>query len=249
MQASAFPASSRPASSWNLADPDSRKIALKAIFIDRAATDHLSETINSIRRDNTSLSEPACALVLGDTGTGKSTFLKHYQAVHSRPPYRVNKCLVQEVLYAELLSNSTVITCAQTLLRLLRDPSKSGARLGELTYRVIDQLVAQKVEAVLIDEFQHITDTGDKTLNKAGDWLKQVCKASGVPFVLAGMSTASRILDANTQFAGITPYRYELGKFSYESISDRTVFRTFPRPSRRRSAFRRSKRVCGSWPR
>ncbi len=171
--------------SWGRRDMNTRRQALQDLFIERQPTTALTKLIDKVRADRDALSEPTCILITGDTGVGKSAFLKHYAAGH--PPRREAGCLIQPVLYEELQSKTTIISAAKTMLRRLEDPSAGKGNLADLTYRVTHQLGAQKVEVVILDEFQHIVETGEITVNKVADWLKQVAKAANVPFVMAGM--------------------------------------------------------------
>lgn len=206
-------------------DMSTRRQALQNLFVERAPTTALTKLIDKVRADRDALSEPTCILITGDTGVGKSAFLKHYAAGH--PPRREAGCLIQPVLYEELQSKTTIISAAKTMLRRLEDPSAGKGNLADLTYRVTHQLGAQQVEVVILDEFQHIVETGEITVNKVADWLKQVAKAANVPFVMAGMPTATRVLEGHSQFAGITPYRYILDQFDWASQRERTAFREF----------------------
>lgn len=134
---------------------------------------------------------------------------------------------MQPVIYEELQSKTTILAAAKVLLRKLEDPGGGRGNLADLTYRVTHQIRAQRVEVVLIDEFNHIVETGDITVNKVADWFKQVAKATNVPFVMAGMPTAARVIQGHEQFAGITPYRYTLDQFDWSSRRGRTAFREF----------------------
>ena len=211
--------------SWAETDMAARRRALQDLFVQRAPTMALAELIDKVRADRDALSEPTCILITGDTGVGKSTFLRHYAAQH--PPRRDAGCLVQPVIYEELQSETTILGAAKALLYRLEDPSCGKGGLADLTYRVHHQLGAQRVEVVLLDEFQHIVETGEITVNKVADWFKQVAKAANVPFVMAGMPTAARVIQSHEQFAGITPYRYTLDQFDYESQKGRNAFREF----------------------
>jgi energy-coupling factor transporter ATP-binding protein EcfA2 len=222
----AVPQAPAEAGSWAKADMVARRRALQDLFVQRAPTAALGELIDKVRADRDALSEPTCILITGDTGVGKSTFLKHYAVQH--PSRREAGCLVQPVIYDELQSKTTILAAAKALLRKLEDPSRGKGGLADLTYRVIHQLRAQRVEVVLLDEFQHIVETGDITVNEVADWLKQVAKAANVPFVMAGMPTAARIIQGHDQFAGITPYRHTLDQFDWSSQKGRGAFREFP---------------------
>jgi len=210
---------------WARTDMASRRQALRKLFVERAPTTALAGLIDKVRADRDALSEPTCVLIIGDTGVGKSAFLKQYAAQH--PPRREGGCLVQPVIYEELQSKATIIAVAKALLRNLQDPSQGKGNLADLTYRVIHQFGAQRVEAVIIDEFNHIVETGAITVNKVADWLKQVAKAANVPFVMAGMPTAALIIKHHEQFAGITPYRHTLDQFDWHLPQGRGAFREF----------------------
>ena len=183
--------SSVEAGLWATVDMAVRRHALQKLFVGRAPTAAIAKKIDKARSDRDALSEPTCMLVTGETGVGKSTFLKHYAA--GNPSTRDAGCLVQPVVFVELQSKMTLLSAAKALARALEDPSGGKGGLADLTFRVSDQIKAQRVEVVILDEFQHIVETGEITVNKVADWFKQVAKERNVPFVMAGMPTASRV--------------------------------------------------------
>jgi len=210
---------------WARTDMATRKRTLQNLFVERAPTTTLAALIDKVRSDRDALSEPTCVLITGDTGVGKTTFLKHY--AEQNPSRREGGCLVQPVIFEELQSKMTILAAAKALLRKLEDPCGGKGNLADLTYRVTHQIQAQKVEVVILDEFNHIVETGNITVNKVADWLKQVSKATNVPFVMAGMPTAARVIQGHEQFSGITPYRYTLDQFDWSSKRGRAAFREF----------------------
>lgn len=211
--------------SWAATDMGARRRVLKELFVERAPTTALAALIDKVRTERDALSEPTCVLITGETGVGKSTFLRRY--TEQNPARREAGCLVQPVIYQELQSKMTILGAAKALLWSLEDPTRGTGGLADLTYRVRHQIEAQRVEAVLLDEFQHVVETGDITVNKVADWFKQVAKAANVPFVLAGMPTAARVVQTHAQFAGITPYRYTLDQFDWSAQKGRSAFREF----------------------
>ncbi len=213
------------ADSWTGVDMAARRRALQDLLVRRAPTTALAALIDKVRAERDALSEPTCILITGETGVGKSSFLRHYAG--QNPPRREAGCLVQPVIYHELQSKVTILGAAKALLRELEDPSRGAGGLADLTHRVRHQIDAQQVEAVLLDEFQHIVETGEVTVNKVADWFKQVAKATNVPFVMAGMPTAARVVQGHPQFAGITPYRHTLDHFDWSSQQGRSAFREF----------------------
>lgn len=210
---------------WAAVDMAVRRHALRELFVEQAPTAAIAKKIDKARSDRDALSEPTCMLVTGETGVGKSAFLKHYAA--GCPSRREAGCLVQPVVYVELQSKMTLLSAAKALARALEDPSGGKGGLADLTFRVSDQIKAQRVEVVILDEFQHIVETGELTVNKVADWFKQVAKERNVPFVMAGMPTASRVIERHAQFADITRHRITLGNFDWETRAGRDAYREF----------------------
>lgn len=214
-----------PNRGWINVEASARRNAVKNLFVDRPVSDQLFGLFDKVRSNRWSLPEPQCIMLTGDTGRGKSSLLKKYLARH--PPRRIDGCLAQPVLYVELPSSSTAIGAMKQILIALDDPSRGSGKLNDLIGRACQQISAQKVEIVLADEWQHLTESGPVRLNRAADTIKQVAKATNVPFVMTGMPTAEFIVDQNSQLAGITPYRKRIDAFSYGTIAERNAFRTF----------------------
>ncbi len=210
---------------WADVDRAIRRAELKKIFVDRSVTDHLSELLNKVRRERDAMTEPSNIILTGDTGTGKSSFLRQYAG--QSPSSRRLGSLIQPVLLVEFMTSSTVIGAAKSLLVALNDPSSGSGKLTDLTFRTIDQFKKQHVEMVLLDEFQHLTESGPARINKAADFVKQVSKATNVPFVMTGMPTALDILRANPQLRGVTPHEKVMGLFCWGTDVDRMTLRRF----------------------
>ena len=210
---------------WIDVDKAVRRGELRKIFVDRPVTEHLTELLHKVRRERDAMTEPSNVMLTGNTGTGKSSFLRKYAA--RSPLRRTRGRLIQPVLLTEFVTGTTVIGAAKSLLVALEDPSNGSGKLTDLTFRTIDQITKQKVEMILLDEFQHLVETGAKGINKAADFVKQVSKATNVPFVMAGMPNALGILKANPQLAGVTPHLKKLGLFSWHTGDDRLILRRF----------------------
>ena len=211
---------------WNRVPVDRRKEIVGAIYAERETTNGLARLIDKVRADRRFLREPSCILITGDTGTGKSRFLVRYH--EASPSRRVGGRMIRPVLLAELPVRATMQAAATALLEALGDPGANRGKLVDQSFRVQRLLRDQEVEIVLLDEFQHIVEaSGDKTINKVGDWLKQLAKATNIPFVLTGMPNSVAVIDANRQFAGICPYRFVLDGFGRRTVAERKAFRQF----------------------
>ena len=212
--------------SWTKRPVDERKAIVGALYVPRDVTEEIREQIDTCREDARSLPEPTCVLVTGDSGTGKSSLLRSYLEAH--PPRRVEGIMRRPVLMVELPVKATMLDAATAMLRAMEDPGAEKGTLDNRSHRVRTQLKLQGVEVVLIDEFQHIVEaSGDRTLNKVGDWLKQQSKQTGIPFVLVGLSHSASVVDVNPQFGRICPYRFSLGPFRWDEQPNRVAFRRF----------------------
>jgi energy-coupling factor transporter ATP-binding protein EcfA2 len=206
--------------------PSERKLKLRELFIDRPITDTIFQDIDEARANRHLHPEPTSVLIIGDTGFGKSTLLTHYCRAH--PLERVNGILCRPVLMVELEVKANMLSAAAEMLRALGDPGAERGTLSGRGNRVRTQLELQKVEVILIDEFHHIVEaSGERTLNKVGDWLKQLSKRTGIPLVLAGLPHSASLLDINKQFAGICPYRRNLNPFDWRNADSRRDYRLF----------------------
>jgi len=203
-----------------------RKLKLKRVFIDRAITEAIFQDIDKARSNCALHAEPTSTLIIGDTGVGKTTLLEHYRDAH--PPKRVNGIIQRPVLMVELEVKANMLSASAEMLRALGDPGAERGTLYNRSYRVRVQLKLQRVEVILIDEFHHIVEaSGERTLNKVGDWLKQQSKRTGIPLVLAGLPHSASVLEINHQFAGICPYRHNLDPFEWKDPNRRREFRLF----------------------
>ncbi len=113
---------------WAAVDMAVRRHALRELFVERAPTAAIANKIDKARSDRDALSEPTCMLVTGETGVGKSAFLKHYAA--GCPSRREAGCLVQPVVYVELQSKMTLLSAAKALARV--GLTRFGGRFGGL---------------------------------------------------------------------------------------------------------------------
>ncbi|CUW40084.1 conserved protein of unknown function(containing P-loop containing nucleoside triphosphate hydrolases domain,14-296) [Magnetospirillum sp. XM-1] len=211
---------------WSKVPARDRKMIVGSVYVHRDLGNAIRAQIDENRESAPLFPEPHCILLTGESGSGKSSLLKSYLAAN--PPSRIDGVLRQPVLLLELPVKANMLGAATVMLRALNDPGSEIGTLEKKSERVRIQLKLQKVEVVFVDEFQHIVESsGERTLNKVGDWLKQQAKMTGIPFVLSGLPNSSVIVDVNAQFARICPYRYHLGPFKWDDQANRKAFRLF----------------------
>ena len=162
--------------------------------------------------------EPDCLLVTGETGVGKSFFLKQYLRQNKR--YDVidedGERTIVPVLYCNLPKAKHPKPVAAHLLRKLGDGLEGGfGTLEELTARLCVQLKEAKVELIIIDEFQHAIETTNKqVIQDIGDWLKLLISETNIPIAFFGVPWCKAILEINKQLKR----RVRKNKFKIEII-------------------------------
>lgn len=215
---------------WKKSSKFHRLSVIPTVFVERSSTMLIQDIIEDIRKDRQLLAEPSCMIITGRTGVGKTTFLKRYRDDFGAPSRDENQNQITPVLYISLPSRATPLTTAQELVKQLvgQDFAKGG--LKGLTDLAKMHLIAQQVEVVLCDEFQHIVrSAGSIQTYQAAEWIKEVSKDTNIPFVMAGMSEVTSIVETNEQLKSITPYRVELTYFPYSKADQKKLFRDFLR--------------------
>jgi len=114
---------------------------------------------------------------------------------------------------------------------------------AELTYQLKKQMVGQQVEVVILDEFHNtLKDEGVGTLNRVANWTRDFAKtkertprlpdgtvAENIVIVMMGTYKVRNIVDPtrHPELCGISPYRVEIPRYRYVTISEKQEFRQF----------------------
>ncbi|HEX9963838.1 MAG TPA: TniB family NTP-binding protein [Allosphingosinicella sp.] len=214
---------------WVDQDPSLRRRIANGIFVERKECQEVIAKLNLVRRNMLEGAEPTSISVVGKAGVGKTRLLRQY--CDSNPPMETveNGCIVRTtpVLYISLRADITVNEVArQALIELMGPRAPRG--LHDRKDIFVEQLELRRVELLIFDEAQHTLDRGaEKTQSKTRDWIKSLSKDTNIPMVLAGMASINPIVDEDEQVEQITPYRFELGRFSYDSAAEQRGFSTF----------------------
>ncbi|KGR99320.1 TniB family NTP-binding protein [Burkholderia sp. ABCPW 111] len=137
-------------------------------------------------------------VVLGDTGTGKSTLCKLIGEEY--PLFTRDDRDIVPVLYISLPENPTPSAVVSTGLEILHDPAPFHGTTPARTYRLLTLMKQCGVEFILVDEIQQTLDrTRAPGLYKVGDWIKNLFDASGKPMVLLGATRSKLLLQTNEQ--------------------------------------------------
>lgn len=144
--------------------------------------------------------EPEGLVIIGDTGTGKTTLLENF--VQMRPRVEHAEFTEVPVLYAEVPAKCSPKALAGVLLRALGSLFWNRGDDAERAEQLRILLAACRVRLIILDEVNHLGDRGaEKSHYFVGDWIKQLMRSSGIPIVLAGTPAASVLWDTNEQLA------------------------------------------------
>jgi len=141
---------------------------------------------------------PQNLLVLGESGTGKSTLCRYL--THKYKRIVLPERDVVPVIYVAVPAGATISSVASEILLALGDPAPDRGTVPAKTHRVITLCRACGVELLLVDEAQHMHDRGQvATHYMVGDWLKQLIDQLQIPTVFLGLPNLEQLLQVNEQ--------------------------------------------------
>lgn len=155
-----------------------------------------------------------CLLLTGMPGVGKSTLLDRYR--YRNLPYELDNRTIVPVLVVGLHRACTPKMLAEQMLRAMGVPEGLCSKGTEatLTDRVRHHLVEQRVQVVVLDEFQHLLDHRSKAgVSRVADYIKTLLNLGVASFVLSGVPDAEAIYTENLQLM-----RRSLGHFVIEPM-------------------------------
>jgi hypothetical protein len=159
--------------------------------------------------------EPKCMSLEGLTGAGQTTLVKEYAKAF--PRIETEERTLVPVFYVPTPSPVTIKGMASRMLKKLGDPAFDRGRADLLDTRLTENIIASKVELVILDDFHHLVDTEtNRILAKVSDWLKALIKDSEVPFLVVGVEgQVEKILEANSQLSRLFSVRETLRPFEW----------------------------------
>ncbi|MGR2682420.1 TniB family NTP-binding protein [Chromobacterium haemolyticum] len=163
-------------------------------------------------------------MILGESGVGKSTLLRRFHALH--PKIVREEYTEVPVLYVAIDSACSIKKLASSMLLALGSKYWDKGSESQLTYQLACLLKGCKVRMVILDEANHLVDKGgEKTHHNIADWIKRLSDATHLPFILAGIPRAERLLQTNDQLRGRFREVIPINPFSVKTPSAEKEFR------------------------
>lgn len=159
---------------------------------------------------------PRHLMILGPSGTGKSSVQKEY--VRYFPVIEETEFRRIPVLRVEIKSSPTVRSVAEDILKAMGVPMAYRGTVNEKTDRVISSLQKLKVELLMLDEVQHLLGANKRSFgsNNETEWLKTLLNQIEIPVVLAGLPYGQALLSTNEQLRRRLDGVHHLTPFSVE---------------------------------
>lgn len=164
--------------------------------------------------------EPMCMLVTGETGTGKSEFIKQY--LSSNKPVAEEERTKIPVLVSLIPKVKHPKPVVAQLLRDLGDPLEGmGGDSSSLLHRLITLLKGTSVELIILDEFQHLIETkSNQVVYDIADLIKILVSKAKIPVVLFGLPWSSHILTVNSQLERRFRLQHKLINYTLDTFND-----------------------------
>lgn len=141
---------------------------------------------------------PSCKIIVGETRTGKSAVVN--DVVRARELDLGSAGRRQSIVYAIAPPKGTVKALLEQLLRALGDPHWARGTESNMTQRLLTMLRNVGCRMIIIDEFQHLGETGHgRQLYRTADWLKNLVEGKEWALVAIGLPEAVSVIHANPQ--------------------------------------------------
>lgn len=233
--------------SWSQAPLEARLGQLGKLFVDRDIETHISSILDRMRASRLVYDEPRNAVITGETGVGKSKIFSRYLAAN-RTSRDTDGNLVRPVLLVDIRHSSSPRAVAQSiLLGLGITKGLQAANVTDLARQAKYNLVRQRVELVMLDEFHNtLTDAGnvreETRSNRIAEWVKDLCKTKdrtpdwpdgtkdeNIPFVMIGTRKVLNIVNAdqNPELASLTPFNVSIPRYRFDGEEGIAEFETF----------------------
>lgn len=210
------------------ADPVKKAMLLRIgkAVVDHDRHDRATKWLDDLYSEHGTAREGRAGLLYGKPGVGKSTILKRFASKRAGP-FETSKGSVRPVVLIEVPSSPNEINLFDALLRGMGCDHLCVGKAEERKLAVVEQIRAQHVHMIILDEFTHvIEDKTEKFTKKAVRHLKSMLNDGACQVVFAGTEELVSLHDLYGQIKRRDDGDFIITPFDWEDHDDRAEWCT-----------------------
>ncbi|MBO9873521.1 MULTISPECIES: TniB family NTP-binding protein [Xanthomonas] len=198
---------------------------IKKLSIPTPSFSEIHNCLLQTLREFGTTSTPACKHIVGHSRTGKSFAVREFEAKF--PPVRTTAGLKKEVIYVQAPVQGTIKGVMEALLEALGDPHWMVGSYSSMLARLLQLLRQVGCKMIILDEFQHLADKGQRAiLKRTTDWLKVLVERNSFSLVCVGLPASLRIIRSTEQLRTRFDATIEVPVYDWTNEQSRKVFRS-----------------------
>jgi hypothetical protein len=197
---------------------------LKKVIINHTAYVKASKELRKAYNALGTTSYPLCRHVGGVSRSGKSVLVTAFQ--DQAPPVRTEEGQITQIVYACIPPKGTTMGLLENLLCALGDPYWERGTESKKLARLINLLDKCQCRAIILDEFQHLSDKGQKNraLQFTVDFIKALVEPNKWLLIATGLPGSSRVIERDAQLRYRFPPTLMLPRFDWFDATLRGEF-------------------------
>lgn len=197
---------------------------VRSITINTPSLDSIYRELKRAILESATTMAPVCKHIFGDSRSGKSFIVRSFEAQY--PAVRTETGLKKTVIYAQVPAIGTAKGLMSALLEALGDPYWSQGTTSSLLARLKKLLREVECKMIILDEFQHLADKGQKhTLKCTTDWLKALVERESFSLVCVGLPESKSIIQQSEQLRTRFSSSIEVPTYDWTIDSSQKLFR------------------------
>lgn len=203
------------------------------VFLSETIQHHqFLDALNKIGNTHgTAMGDAKGMLLIGDTGTGKSTVADTYinKYLQGYGSLDTDETTFNPILKISIESDATIIGILTKLLRELDHENCDTGTQAKLTHRFVRSAKERGVELIILDEFQHLLrNQALKRTRNTANALKTLHDDLKIPFVMIGMPESREVVEAHPElYRRFTFQQVELCGFSLDTEEEKVSFESY----------------------